>query len=324
VPHGNGPHPRASAVPRTTGGGLAHTSGVHTGDAEERELFERLEREFAHVRAPRRRDLVRPPRRHGRMSRRHGRMPRRGDRTRRLVVGLLTTVVAVFAVLVVLRQEYGIRVTAGGFVGPERLRPEVVETTSGPFAYMDTFRGEPVTYSPCKPLSIVVNEELMPPEAAGLLEEAVERVVETTGLDIQIEGRTDEVPTTTRASRQSRYGERWAPVLVAWTTPQVEPALAGDVAGIGGSTSLDVSASGRPRYVTGVLSLDTPDLTSILRMPQGRALVRAVILHELGHVVGLGHVDDPRELMYAETSLITDFGPGDLAGLASLGRGGCV
>ena len=38
------------------GPALAHTSGVHTGDAEERELFERLEREFAHVRAPRRRD----------------------------------------------------------------------------------------------------------------------------------------------------------------------------------------------------------------------------------------------------------------------------
>ena len=46
-------------------------------------------------------------------------------------------------------------------------------------------------------------------------------------------------------------------------------------------------------------------------------------MHELGHVVGLAHVDDSREVMYADNVGVTQFGSGDLAGLAALGRGRC-
>jgi hypothetical protein len=46
-------------------------------------------------------------------------------------------------------------------------------------------------------------------------------------------------------------------------------------------------------------------------------------MHELAHVVGLAHVDDPRELMYADNLGHQAFGPGDLTGLAALGRGRC-
>lgn len=48
------------------------------------------------------------------------------------------------------------------------------------------------------------------------------------------------------------------------------------------------------------------------------------MLHELGHLVGLDHVNDPTQLMYPETSgEMTDFAAGDLTGLAELGRGAC-
>ena len=46
--------------------------------------------------------------------------------------------------------------------------------------------------------------------------------------------------------------------------------------------------------------------------------MRAIVQHELGHVLGLDHVDDPGELMYDTSSGRTDFGPGDLEGLARL------
>ena len=51
----------------------------------------------------------------------------------------------------------------------------------------------------------------------------------------------------------------------------------------------------------------------------------SILLHELGHLVGLDHVDDWTELMHGggEPNII-DFGPGDLTGLARLGQGECV
>jgi hypothetical protein len=54
----------------------------------------------------------------------------------------------------------------------------------------------------------------------------------------------------------------------------------------------------------------------------GRGLTRgALILHELGHVAGLGHVRDSNEIMAEFSSHLNrpaSFGPGDLAGLTSL------
>jgi hypothetical protein len=49
-----------------------------------------------------------------------------------------------------------------------------------------------------------------------------------------------------------------------------------------------------------------------------------VVLHELGHLVGLAHVNDPQQLMYSRGSTSNGLGPGDLAGLARLGEGACA
>jgi hypothetical protein len=76
-------------------------------------------------------------------------------------------------------------------------------------------------------------------------------------------------------------------------------------------------------YTNGSVALDTPDLSRMLSIPKGRAVVRAVIMHELGHVVGLAHVHDRSELMHADNHGLTTFGPGDLQGLAQLGSGHC-
>ena len=52
--------------------------------------------------------------------------------------------------------------------------------------------------------------------------------------------------------------------------------------------------------------------------------MRAIIMHELAHVVGFDHVADSKQLMHAENSGITEFADGDRAGLTLLGSGTCI
>ena len=73
----------------------------------------------------------------------------------------------------------------------------------------------------------------------------------------------------------------------------------------------------------GRVVLDGPDLAAMLERPGGADRARAIVVHELAHVLGLVHVDDTGELMHPLTRDRTDLGPGDRQGLALLGQVAC-
>jgi predicted Zn-dependent protease len=65
-------------------------------------------------------------------------------------------------------------------------------------------------------------------------------------------------------------------------------------------------------------------MTQVEAAPQGATYDYDVMLHELGHLVGLGHIDDPAEIMNpVSVRPLAGYGPGDLRGLAALGSGRC-
>ena len=121
----------------------------------------------------------------------------------------------------------------------------------------------------------------------------------------------------TRALPEGSYGDRWAPLLIAWTTPKQAPQLKGQVIGTGGSTHFSFG-DGPKSFVTGSLELDAPQIAEDLDRSEGAAYATAVILHELGHVMGLEHVDDPTQLMYPEIGAPDGLAAGDLNGLYEL------
>jgi hypothetical protein len=250
---------------------------------------------------------------------------------------LLAVVLVVTAGLVWLRQGVsetadslartltgGRMPTVSGIAVSRPLPPPTSPGGSGGYTFLIERNGLPARYNPCRTIHVVMSTEAAPPGAEGYVRAGLGRLSAATGLQFAYDGLTDEPARDGRpAMDESRYGNRWSPVLVAWTTPARAPRLEGAVAGIGGSTAY-AGPGGAPVYVSGEVQLDGPQADGILREPGGAAAVEAVVLHELAHVVGLGHVDDPRQLMAPTNTGQLDFGPGDLRGLAILGQGSCA
>jgi hypothetical protein len=197
----------------------------------------------------------------------------------------------------------------------------------GPYAFVQKQADgvSPVAYDPCRPVHYVVRPDGAPAGGEEAITAAIARISEVTGLQFIADGWADEPSTLDRAIFQpARYGDRWAPVLIAWESDVQNPALAGEIVGEGGSTAVS-RGDGPQVLVTGTVSLDAGQFPQILHRRNGTAIARAIVLHELGHLVGLGHVDDDQQLMYPETQGdVVDFAAGDLTGLAAVGSGRCV
>jgi hypothetical protein len=205
-----------------------------------------------------------------------------------------------------------------------RLLAEVPVTTAGNYGFMFEERGEPVRFDPCRPIHYVYNAAGEPAGLGDLIAESVQSVSTATGLQFAFDGSTDEVASFDRRLIQTdRYGDGFAPLVIGWSNESATPELAGSITGLGGSHSV-TGAWGDARFLaSGTVILDSRDMAGLLATPTGRTLARAVIMHEIAHVVGLAHVADPTEIMNASNTSLTEWGPGDLAGLAIAGRGPC-
>ena len=198
----------------------------------------------------------------------------------------------------------------------------------GPFAVWGrNADGGPIRWDPCEPIQVVINPDGGPEGWIDDLEEALRRVEEATVLAFDIVGTTPERPRADRSLISARDGRGgWAPVLIARVSP--------------GDTDLDMSHADRGlaipvavgttqhrTFVTGQVVFNTQRAHSGTHTSGHDRITTgwddrshswgATILHEIMHLVGLDHVDDPGELMYGppgEGSI--ELGPGDQAGLA--------
>lgn len=161
---------------------------------------------------------------------------------------------------------------------------------------------------------------------------AFTRAAAQTGMSFRFVGRTREVPRDTSASgwaeRQSA-----AEVVVAWVTPRTSNLLNGSgsrvPAGTGGwSYKAWTSGSGwRLAVGRGFVVLNARDKGSFAPGFGSGVTRGALLLHEVGHALGLNHVGSTRQIMYP-TMLdrrSSSYKYGDGLGLDKLGRpAGCL
>ncbi|HSF26384.1 MAG TPA: matrixin family metalloprotease, partial [Actinomycetes bacterium] len=205
--------------------------------------------------------------------------------------------------------------------------PQPAPPGQGGFAFEATQADgrAPVTWDPCRPIRYVVHGTA-PAGAERVVESAIAEVSAASGMVFMPVGLTDELPVTGRSPYQpERYGDRWAPLVIAWSDPARTSELAGNVIGLGGGISAGWD-SGHRTYVSGAVWLDGPQFAEDLaHRPASERVLHAVVMHELGHALGLDHVDDPTQVMYPEARLqVTRLGDGDRRGLAALWQGRCA
>ncbi|CAN5666862.1 hypothetical protein BH11ACT8_BH11ACT8_14580 [soil metagenome] len=241
------------------------------------------------------------------------------DRERTVtVVSIVVTLIVLVGYIALGNNPVSLRLR--GLAGMnDRIRPAVDAGGAGSFAFLYTQRGsdEPVGFSPCRTVHYVVNPEHAPNGWEQLVDTGIAEVSDRTGLDFTDDGTTSDRDFDNRLGRSGNA----EPVIIGWADAGEVSGLADDVAGLGGPVMIELA--GRRVLVTGSVVMDSDTTDQLDGAVGGKRQQLALLLHELGHLVGLDHVDDRNELMYPRAGARTTYGPGDLAGLAQLGAIPC-
>jgi hypothetical protein len=207
-----------------------------------------------------------------------------------------------------------------------QIRHDVLEPDNYSFLFLQPGGCLPVRWNPCMPIHYVINDAMASPAQVADTRQAADEVAQATGISFVFDGSTTEHRSGIQPYEPSRYGARWAPVLIDWTR-------------LGGASNLiETTGGGIPyevqgTYVSGVIVLNLDaHLVNNQPIPDGfgsGVTWGRILLHEFGHVLGLGHVNNHDEIMHEsvseETSPTSAYGFGDLAGLRLLGRSaGCL
>lgn len=118
------------------------------------------------------------------------------------------------------------RPPAGFEEAPERLLPAVSAAgLEGAYLFIDTHRDMPVTWSPCRPIRVVVDTARAPEDFVDWVSHVLAEASGLSGLTFVLDGTTTERVSFEREAYQpDRNGGRWAPVIIGFADETEIPA----------------------------------------------------------------------------------------------------
>ncbi len=215
----------------------------------------------------------------------------------------------------------GTVVTVNTVVAPSTTAPPVGPPAAGPCpasgppvpCYGFLYQGAPKSiaspygrWNPCAPIRFLANVDRADQSMVDQMNAAIAQVEQATGLDFVYIG-----PTSGGLDLAVPVG---ADAVIGFSDQTATPNLAGGVIGIGGGNYNPSTG----RVTSGFAFADVDGI-------QSTAKLQATFMHEIAHMVGLDHVADPAQLMYASVTANSTYAPGDLRGLWYLGASqGCL
>src|SRR5437867_2667904 len=191
--------------------------------------------------------------------------------------------------------------------------------------------GMPYRWDPCQPIHWSMHLQYAPAGAQAVVEQAIGRVADATGIRFIYDGPTD----LNIGTYQERYfmptdvtRSLWLPVLIDWMPHEQFVSHVGTSGALAYGYPVDGQDADLYTYRSGAILIDAGQ--SIPVDFAGRFSLGPVVMHEMGHVIGLGHVAEGNELMWSPqvpgASQFPDlsettYGPGDRQGLRELGSG---
>ena len=198
--------------------------------------------------------------------------------------------------------------------------------------FFHTVDNRPVSWDPCSSIRWTMNtgtDPRLPADIDETVHAAVDRLETATGFTFVFVGPTNAVPDSswwktgnTEWSGTDNEGNGYAPLNIAFVDRSDTDLLPADATAVGGAERI-VGPEG-PVYVSGSVLVSLNDISSYKPgfVPGG---LGALLLHELGHSMGLDHTDSVHEIMHTPIEHGPGtFGPGDLAGLTTLSSGDCL